>query len=171
MRACPTGPSWSRSSCWAPRWSRCCAASWTPVVRDRVYGGGPSMEDFTGSTPLTVGSPEQVVERYLTMADSVGDYQRQMFLMDHAGLPHRTVMEQIELLGTEVVPVLRRELDARRPADVPGAPTHAQRVAESESLHGAFDDTYRFETGDNWTGLRAEDSRDQDRLSKENTPS
>src|SRR5699024_91954 len=136
-----------------------------------VYGGGPSMEDFTGSTPLTVGSPEQVVERYLTMADSVGDYQRQMFLMDHAGLPHRTVMEQIELLGTEVVPVLRRELDARRPADVPGAPTHAQRVAESESLHGAFDDTYRFETGDNWTGLRAEDSRDQDRLSKENTPS
>ena len=136
-----------------------------------VYGGGPSMEDFTGSTPLTVGSPEQVVERYLTMADSVGDYQRQMFLMDHAGLPHRTVMEQIELLGTEVVPVLRRELDARRPADVPGAPTHAQRVAESESLHGAFDDTYRFETGDNWTGLRAEDSRDQDHLSKENTPS
>src|SRR5699024_1327355 len=98
-------------------------------------------------------------------------YQRQMFLMDHAGLPHRTVMERIELLGTEVVPVLRRELDARRPADVPGAPTHAQRDAESESLQAAFDDTYRFDPGDNRTGPRSEDSRDQDRLSKENTPS
>src|SRR5699024_1832894 len=69
-------------------------------------GGGPSLQPFTGSAPPPVGSPEQVVERSLAMADSVGDYQRQMFLMDHAGLPHRTVMEQIELLGTEVVPVL-----------------------------------------------------------------
>ncbi len=121
-----------------------------------VYGGGPSLEDFTAQTPLVVGSPEQVVERYLTMADHVGDYQRQLFLMDHAGLPHRTVMEQIELLGTEVVPVLRRELDARRPADVPDAPTHASLVAAAEAERGAFDAAYRFETGENWTGLRAE---------------
>lgn len=128
-----------------------------------VYGGGPSLEDFTRQTPLTVGSPEQVIERYLTMADHVGDYQRQMFLVDHAGLPRKTVMEQIELLGTEVVPVLRRELDARRPADVPDAPTHASLVAAAEAEHGTFDPSYRFETGDNWTGLRAEDRREQSR--------
>jgi alkanesulfonate monooxygenase SsuD/methylene tetrahydromethanopterin reductase-like flavin-dependent oxidoreductase (luciferase family) len=125
-----------------------------------VYGGGPSMEDFTAQTPLTVGSPEQVVERYLTMADNVGDYQRQMFLMDHAGLPQKTVLEQIELLGTEVVPALRRELDARRPADVPEGPTHAARVAAATAERGEFDDAYRFETGDNWTGLRAEDAKE-----------
>ena len=128
-----------------------------------VYGGGPSLEDFSRQTPLTVGSPEQVIERYLTMADHVGDYQRQMFLVDHAGLPRTTVMEQIELLGTEVVPVLRRELDARRPADVPDAPTHASLVAAAEAERGAFDPSYRFETGDNWTGLRAEDQREQSR--------
>lgn len=122
-----------------------------------VYGGGPSMEDFSAQTPLVVGSPEQVVERYLTMADHVGDYQRQLFLLDHAGLPRKTVLEQIEMLGTEVVPVLRRELDARRPADVPDAPTHAGLVAAAEAERGAFDAEYRFETGDNWTGLRAED--------------
>lgn len=126
-----------------------------------VYGGGPSMEDFTSQTPLVVGSPDQVIERYLTMADHVGDYQRQLFLMDHAGLPRTTVLEQIEMLGTEVVPVLRRELDARRPADVPDAPTHASLVAKAEADKGAFDDSYRFETGDNWTGLRAEDARDR----------
>ena len=129
-----------------------------------VYGGGPSLEDFTRATPLTVGSPQQVIERYLTMADEVGDYQRQMFLMDHAGLPATTVLEQIELLGTEVVPVLRKELDARRPADVPDAPTHASLVAAAEAERGAFDATYRFDTGDNWTGLRAEDSRSENRL-------
>jgi putative FMN-dependent luciferase-like monooxygenase len=122
-----------------------------------VYGGGPSMEDFTAQTPLTVGSPEQVVERYLTMADEVGDYQRQLFLMDHAGLPRQTVLEQIEMLGTEVVPVLRRELEARRPADVPEGPTHAAMVAARDAEKGAFDQSYRFETGNNWTGLRAED--------------
>jgi putative FMN-dependent luciferase-like monooxygenase len=72
-----------------------------------VYGHGPSMEDFTEMTPLTVGSPQQVIDRYAAMRDTFGDYQRQLFLMDHAGLPLKTVLEQIDLLGSEVVPVLR----------------------------------------------------------------
>ena len=40
-------------------------------------------------TPLTVGSPQQVIERTLGFREYVGDYQRQLFLMDHAGLPLR----------------------------------------------------------------------------------
>lgn len=87
-----------------------------------VYGHGPSMEDFTQMTPLTVGTVDQVIERYLGYADEVGDYQRQLFLVDHAGLPESAVLEQIEILGTEVVPVLRREFEARRPANVPSDP-------------------------------------------------
>jgi putative FMN-dependent luciferase-like monooxygenase len=94
-----------------------------------VYGHGPSMEEFTAQTPLTVGSPQQVVERYAGMRDVVGDYQRQLFLMDHAGLPLKTVLEQLDLLGEHVVPVLRKELAARRPAHVPDAPTHASLLA------------------------------------------
>ncbi|MGP5655249.1 CE1758 family FMN-dependent luciferase-like monooxygenase [Candidatus Corynebacterium faecigallinarum] len=90
-----------------------------------VYGGGPSMEDFTKMTPLTVGTVDQVIERYLGYADAVGDYQRQMFLVDHAGLPKDVVLEQIEILGTQVVPVLRREFEARRPAHVPSDPPRA----------------------------------------------
>ena len=50
--------------------------------------------------------------------------------MDHAGLPLKTVLEQLDLLG-EVVPVLRRELDAKRPASVPDGPTHEALVAAS----------------------------------------
>jgi hypothetical protein len=45
--------------------------------------------------------------------------------MDHAGLPLSTVLEQLDLLGEEVVPVLRKEFAARRPAHVPdSAPLH-----------------------------------------------
>ena len=94
-----------------------------------VYGHGPSLEEFTAQTPLTVGSPQEVIDRYASMRDEVGDYQRQLFLMDHAGLPLKTVLEQLDLLGGEVVPVLRKELAAGRPAHVPDAPTHASLVA------------------------------------------
>ncbi|MEU6584273.1 LLM class flavin-dependent oxidoreductase [Nocardia sp. NPDC046763] len=95
-----------------------------------VYGHGPSMEDFTELTPLTVGTPEQVIERTLGFADNVGDYQRQLFLMDHAGLPLDMVLDQLEILGKEVVPVLRKEFEARRAAGVPSdPPTHASLVA------------------------------------------
>ncbi|HEU0041660.1 MAG TPA: LLM class flavin-dependent oxidoreductase [Jiangellaceae bacterium] len=94
-----------------------------------VYGHGPSLEEFTEQTPLTVGSPQEIIDRYAGMRDHVGDYQRQLFLMDHAGLPLKTVLEQLDILGGEVVPVLRKELATNRPADVPDAPTHASLVA------------------------------------------
>ena len=90
-----------------------------------VYGHGPSLEEFTSQTPLTVGSPQEVIDRTLGFRDYVGDYQRQLFLMDHAGLPLKTVLEQLDLLGEEVVPVLRREFAKDRPDTVPDAPTHA----------------------------------------------
>lgn len=90
-----------------------------------VYGHGPSLEDFTRETPLTVGSPQEVIERTLSFRDAVGDYQRQLFLMDHAGLPLKTVLEQLDILGEEVVPVLRKEFANLRPAGVPeSAPVH-----------------------------------------------
>ncbi|MFA7767890.1 LLM class flavin-dependent oxidoreductase [Streptomyces sp. NRRL S-448] len=94
-----------------------------------VYGHGPSLEEFTSQTPLTVGSPQQVIERTLSFRDYAGDYQRQLFLMDHAGLPLKTVLEQLDLLGEEVVPVLRKEFANLRPAGVPDASTHPARVA------------------------------------------
>ncbi len=93
-----------------------------------VYGHGPSMEDFTEMTPLTVGSPQQVIDRYAAMRDTFGDFQRQLFLIDHAGLPLKVVLEQLDILGGEVVPVLRRELMKNRSPQAPDATTHAARV-------------------------------------------
>ena len=97
-----------------------------------VYGHGPSLEDFTRETPLTVGSPQEVIERTLSFREHFGDYQRQLFLMDHAGLPLKTVLEQLDILGEEVVPVLRKEFAALKPAHVPDAPTHASLKAAAE---------------------------------------
>ena len=91
------------------------------------------MEDFTEQTPLTVGSPQEVIDRYASMREYYGDYQRQLFLMDHAGLPLKTVLEQLDLLGEEVVPVLRKEFATNRPAHVPDAPTHESLVAARDA--------------------------------------
>jgi len=98
-----------------------------------VYGHGPSLEEFTEQTPLTVGSPQQIIDRYATMREYFGDYQRQLFLMDHAGLPLKTVLEQLDLLGEIVVPALRREFAVGRSAEVPDGPTHAALVARRDA--------------------------------------
>ena len=122
-----------------------------------VYGHGPSMEEFTRETPLTVGSPQQAIDRYGALWEQMGHYQRQMFLVDHAGLPLKTVLEQIDILAEDVVPVLRREAEARRPADVPAAaPTHAEMVAAARAT-GTPPVAGLAAAGDRWTGRTAED--------------
>src|SRR5690349_20312365 len=132
-----------------------------------VYGGGPSLETFTRETPLTVGSPQEVIDRSLAFRDYVGDYQRQLFLVDHAGLPRETVLEQVEMLGELVVPVLRREFESLRPAGVPDAPTHASRLAALRAAEATAADADTVEpvdaapaapAVDRWTGTRAEDA-------------
>ncbi|MFD4789379.1 LLM class flavin-dependent oxidoreductase [Streptomyces sp. NPDC058459] len=105
-----------------------------------VYGHGPSLEEFTRQTPLTVGSPAEVIEKTLGFREYVGDYQRQLFLIDHAGLPLKTVLEQLDLLGEEVVPVLRREFAGVRPEGTPAAPTHASLLRARESSRGSARD-------------------------------
>lgn len=101
-----------------------------------VYGHGPSLEEFMRDTPLSVGSPDQVIERTLKFREYFGDYQRQLFLVDHAGLPLKTALEQLDLLGEKVVPVLREEFAKNRPADVPDAPTHASLLAARDRADG-----------------------------------
>jgi len=94
-----------------------------------VYGHGPSLEDFTAQTPLTVGSPQQVIEKTLSFQEYFGDYQRQLFLVDHAGLPLKTVLNQLDMFGEYVLPELRKEMESRAPADLTPAPTHEGLVA------------------------------------------
>ena len=97
-----------------------------------IYGGGPSLEETMDQTPLSVGSPQQVIDRTMRFREDFGDYQRQLFNVDGMGLPLKTALDQLEILGGEVVPVLRKEMDSLRPPHVPDAPTHASLKAAAE---------------------------------------
>jgi putative FMN-dependent luciferase-like monooxygenase len=124
-----------------------------------VYGHGPSLEDFAEQTPLTVGSPQQVIDRYGAFWEQVGHYQRQLFLVDHAGLPLKTVLEQIDILAEQIVPALRAEAESHRPAHVPAnPPSHAERVAAARKA-GSTGSTRVPGERDRWTGTAAEDDR------------
>lgn len=64
-----------------------------------------------GST-YAVGSPQQVIEKLLHHHEVLG-HQRTMLQMAVGTLAHRDIMRAIELLGTQVAPVVRAEV-ARR---------------------------------------------------------
>jgi alkanesulfonate monooxygenase SsuD/methylene tetrahydromethanopterin reductase-like flavin-dependent oxidoreductase (luciferase family) len=60
---------------------------------------------------LFVGSPAQVVEKILYQHELFG-HDRFLLQLTVGPMPHREVLRAIELLGTEVAPVVRRETAA-----------------------------------------------------------
>jgi alkanesulfonate monooxygenase SsuD/methylene tetrahydromethanopterin reductase-like flavin-dependent oxidoreductase (luciferase family) len=58
---------------------------------------------------LFVGSPQEIVEKILRQHELFG-HQRFLAQMDIGGLPFNKVAKSIELLATEVAPVVRGEL-------------------------------------------------------------
>src|SRR6201996_269885 len=117
-----------------------------------IYGTSYSLEEFRQSTPLSVGSPQEVIEKTLTFQEGFGDYQRQLWVVDAMGLPLEMALEQVELLGTEVVPALRKEMAARRAPGVPDAPTHTSLVAAKYGDASPRQPTPNDNRGDNLTG-------------------
>ena len=97
------------------------------VVMDKIgrERGWPPMTrgQFDASTGLHganfVGSPQQVVEKILFQHEIFG-HQRFMVQFSVGTLPHASIMRSIELYGTEVAPVVRREI-ARREAEAASA--------------------------------------------------
>ncbi len=55
------------------------------------------------------GSPDEVADRILHLHSLLG-HTRQILQMDVGGMPHTTYLKAIELLGTDVLPQLRKEL-------------------------------------------------------------
>ncbi len=113
---------------------------------------GTRLEDFAESTPLSVGSPQEVIDKTLTFPEGFGDYQRQLWAIDLGSMPVDVALEQVELLATEVVPVLRKEMDARRAPGVPDAPTHASLVKAKYGDGETRQARPRPNAGDNTSG-------------------
>lgn len=73
---------------------------WPPMTRERFYSQvGP-----TGA--LLVGSVEEVAEKVLRHAESLGGISRLTFQMDSAELSHEKLMESIGLIGTKLKPIV-----------------------------------------------------------------
>lgn len=89
---------------------------WTDTMRRLAAERGfpmPSrvtynMESAPGGA-LFVGNPEQVAEKIIRMHGHL-QHDRQIFQLDFSSVPQRLVLESIELLGAEVLPLVRQEL-------------------------------------------------------------
>jgi probable LLM family oxidoreductase len=78
---------------------------WPPTTRQRFDAErGPS-------GALLVGSPQQVIDKMLHEYE-LFRHQRFLLQLTVGPMPHAQVMRAIELLGTEVAPVVRREVGA-----------------------------------------------------------
>ncbi|WP_408021619.1 LLM class flavin-dependent oxidoreductase [Siminovitchia acidinfaciens] len=85
---------------------------WEYVNRQRGMGTRMSRDDFeqmaSPDTALFVGSPQQIVEKILQQHELFG-HQRFLAQLDIGGQPFKNVAEGIELLATEIAPIVRRE--------------------------------------------------------------
>lgn len=73
-------------------------------------------------------------------------------MMDHAGLPLEMVLEQVELLGGEVIPVVRKEFESRRSPGAADVPTHASLVRAKYGDGEVRQPRPQANRGDNVTG-------------------
>jgi probable LLM family oxidoreductase len=81
---------------------------WAPMTR-------PQFDALAGPNgAVVVGSPEQVAEKILFQHELFG-HQRFLMQSSLGAAPHAEVLRSIELLGTEVAPIVRAEV-ARRTA-------------------------------------------------------
>lgn len=85
---------------------------WEYVNRQRGMGTRMSREDFdhmaSPDSALFVGSPQQVVEKILQQYELFG-HQRFLAQLDIGGQPFKNVAKGIELLATEIAPIIRKE--------------------------------------------------------------
>jgi alkanesulfonate monooxygenase SsuD/methylene tetrahydromethanopterin reductase-like flavin-dependent oxidoreductase (luciferase family) len=65
-----------------------------------------------------IGSPQEVAEKILFQHEIFG-HQRYLMQSSLGAAPHREVLRSIELLGTEVAPIVRTEV-AKRAGAYPG---------------------------------------------------
>jgi probable LLM family oxidoreductase len=74
---------------------------WPPVTR----AGFDAQLGPQGA--LLIGSADEVVEKILRHSEALGGLSRVTFQMNAASLPHTTLMNAIEVIGTRVAPALR----------------------------------------------------------------
>ena len=65
--------------------------------------------DLAPGGMVFAGGPDEIADRILGLHEALG-HRRQILQMDVGGMPHVTYLRAIELLGTEVLPQVRKQL-------------------------------------------------------------
>lgn len=87
------------------------AALWTKLGKERGWPPVTRAQFNASIAPkgvLVVGGPEQVAEKLLRHSEALGGVDRFTFQMDNAGLTHQQLLSAIELIGTKVIPLIRK---------------------------------------------------------------
>jgi probable LLM family oxidoreductase len=79
---------------------------WPPITRAQFDAARGS----TGA--LLVGDPDSIAEKILSENETLGGVSRMTILLNGGMISHPKTMHAIELLGTRVVPIVRKELVA-----------------------------------------------------------
>ncbi len=79
---------------------------WPPMTRTQFNGGAA----LRGAN--FIGTPDDVIEKILMQHEIFG-HQRFLMMMGVGTMPHKDVMHAIELFGTKVAPVVRKEIAKR----------------------------------------------------------
>jgi probable LLM family oxidoreductase len=79
---------------------------WPPATR----GQFDALRGPTGA--LLIGDAETIAEKILYVNEVLGGLSRITFQMGVSALPHEKMLRSIELLGTRVAPIVRKELTA-----------------------------------------------------------
>ena len=79
---------------------------WPPTTRSQF----DAVRGPTGA--LIIGDPERIAEKILYVNEALGGLTRITFQMGVSALPHQKMLRSIELLGTRVVPIIKKEFAA-----------------------------------------------------------
>jgi probable LLM family oxidoreductase len=90
------------------------ARAMTDIGKERGWSGMTRASFDAQRGPygaLLVGDAEEVAEKIVRHSDALGGIARITFQMNAASLPHAKLMRAIEILGTRVAPIVRKEAD------------------------------------------------------------
>lgn len=76
---------------------------WGPVTRAQFEA------QLGRNGAMLVGTPDEVADKVLRHSEALGGISRITFMMNASSLSHRNLIDAIDLLGTAVAPLLRKE--------------------------------------------------------------
>jgi hypothetical protein len=85
---------------------------------------------------VNIGSPQQIIEKILHQHEVFG-HQRYLAQIDFGGMPYDRVMEQIETIGSEIIPAVKKYTAATRGRRSGWGRTRGARLMKVVALSGS----------------------------------